>query len=111
MTMRLHSFKVKSHVFVVPTHYKPTDTQPLGSGAYAVVAGAKDQRDGRAVAIKRISDVFLKDPVPAKRCASPATLTQNTAICKKRSQFVVMQYTARDFATAPSEAREHHRHR
>eukprot|EP00656_Telonema_subtile_P037944 TRINITY_DN4240_c0_g1_i1.p1 TRINITY_DN4240_c0_g1~~TRINITY_DN4240_c0_g1_i1.p1 ORF type:complete len:453 (-),score=142.05 TRINITY_DN4240_c0_g1_i1:737-2095(-) len=66
-TMRLHSFKVKSHVFVVPTHYKPTDTQPLGSGAYAVVAGAKDQRDGRSVAIKRISDVFLKDPVPAKR--------------------------------------------
>lgn len=52
---------------MVPTHYKPTDTQPLGSGAYAVVAGAKDQRDGRAVAIKRISDVFLKDPVPAKR--------------------------------------------
>lgn len=65
--MRLHSFKVKSHVFVCPTHYKPTDTQPLGSGAYAVVAGAKDQRDGRSVAIKRISDVFLKDPVPAKR--------------------------------------------
>jgi mitogen-activated protein kinase 1/3 len=32
-----------------------------------VVAGAKDQRDGRSVAIKRISDVFLKDPVPAKR--------------------------------------------
>ena len=30
-------------------------------------AGAKDQRDGRSVAIKRISDVFLKDPVPAKR--------------------------------------------
>eukprot|EP00658_Telonema_sp_P-2_P059488 TRINITY_DN4843_c0_g1_i2.p1 TRINITY_DN4843_c0_g1~~TRINITY_DN4843_c0_g1_i2.p1 ORF type:complete len:392 (+),score=127.91 TRINITY_DN4843_c0_g1_i2:163-1338(+) len=66
-SQRLHSFKVKSHVFVVPTHYKPTDTQPLGSGAYAVVAGAKDQRDNRAVAIKRISDVFLKDPVPAKR--------------------------------------------
>jgi len=65
--MRLHSFKVKSHVFVCPTHYKPTDTQPLGSGAYAVVAGAKDQRDGRTIAIKRISDVFLKDPVPAKR--------------------------------------------
>ena len=100
--MRLHSFKgtclrlvshrlltsllaslVKSHVFVCPTHHKPTDTQPLGSGAYAVprslvneeltvarvqvVAGAKDQRDGRTIAIKRISDVFLKDPVPAKR--------------------------------------------
>jgi len=63
----LHSFKVKSHVFVCPTHYKPIDTQPLGSGAYAVVAGAKDQRDGKSVALKRISDVFLKDPVPAKR--------------------------------------------
>merc|ERR1711988_75811 len=65
--MRFHSFKIKSHVFVCPTHYKQIDTQPLGSGAYAVVAGVRDQRDGSSVAIKRISDVFLKDPVPAKR--------------------------------------------
>ena len=66
-----------------PPYSIPAGCQPSGSGAYAVprslvneeltvarvqvVAGAKDQRDGRTIAIKRISDVFLKDPVPAKR--------------------------------------------
>ena len=39
----------------------------LNKSVDQVVAGARDQRDGKSVAIKRISDVFLKDPVPAKR--------------------------------------------
>eukprot|EP00656_Telonema_subtile_P028566 TRINITY_DN3107_c0_g1_i6.p1 TRINITY_DN3107_c0_g1~~TRINITY_DN3107_c0_g1_i6.p1 ORF type:complete len:454 (+),score=82.44 TRINITY_DN3107_c0_g1_i6:163-1524(+) len=51
---------VKGVSFHCPSHYQPLDNKPIGTGAYAVVAGATDTRDGSRVAIKRCSKVLAQ---------------------------------------------------
>eukprot|EP00658_Telonema_sp_P-2_P014377 TRINITY_DN15468_c0_g1_i6.p1 TRINITY_DN15468_c0_g1~~TRINITY_DN15468_c0_g1_i6.p1 ORF type:complete len:418 (-),score=99.46 TRINITY_DN15468_c0_g1_i6:1366-2619(-) len=51
---------VKGVSFHCPSHFQPLDTKPIGSGAYAIVAGAVDKRDGSRVAIKRCNKVLAR---------------------------------------------------
>jgi len=48
--------KVKDEEFKVDECYKIT--KKVGSGAYGMVVAAKDQRDGKKVAIKKVRDTF-----------------------------------------------------
>lgn len=59
-----HSFKVSGTTFVVDSHYEYIKL--IGKGAYGIVCSAKDKKNNRKVAIKKVHDAF-EDLIDAKR--------------------------------------------
>lgn len=67
------SYEVRGHNFTVDSRYQIL--KPIGVGAYGIVISALDKKDGKMVALKKISGVF-EDAVDAKRVLREIRLMQ-----------------------------------
>lgn len=67
------SYDVRGHNFTVDSRYQIL--KPIGVGAYGIVISAVDKKDGKMVALKKISGVF-EDAIDAKRVLREIRLMQ-----------------------------------
>lgn len=74
----LKKYRIEDESFRVWSYYKPTSSKLLGRGGYGVVMEAIDTRNGRAVAIKKMKNVFAH---------------LNTAKCSLRELTLLMHFS------------------
>jgi len=74
----LKKYRIEDESFRVWSYYKPTSSKLLGRGGYGVVMEAMDIRNGRAVAIKKMKNVFAH---------------LNTAKCSLRELTLMMHFS------------------